>query len=129
MTRNISTIAGREFRSFFDQATAYILVVVFLVANFFFYFRTVFVSAEATLRPMFELMPWLLLFFVPAVTMRSLAEERSRGTLELVLSQPISSLEFLLGKFLGIIGRPVLLGRETNARAIGATTHVGATES
>ena len=104
MMRNVAVIAGREFRSFFDQATAYILVVVFLATNFFFYFRTVFVTAEATLRPMFELMPWLLLFFVPAVTMRSLAEERSRGTLELVLAQPVSTLEFLLGKFLGIMG-------------------------
>jgi ABC-2 type transport system permease protein len=104
MNRNISAVAGREFRSFFDQATAYILLVVFLAANFFFYFRTVFMTAEATLRPMFELMPWLLLFFVPAVTMRSLAEERSRGTLELVLAQPITGVEFLLGKFLGIMG-------------------------
>lgn len=104
MMRNISVIAGREFRSYFDQATAYILVVVFLAANFFFYFRTVFVTAEATLRPMFELMPWLLLFFVPAVTMRSLAEERSRGTLELVLAQPLSTTEFLIGKYLGIMG-------------------------
>ena len=119
MTRNVSAIAGREFRSFFDQATAYILVVVFLVANFFFYFRTVFVTAEATLRPMFELMPWLLLFFVPAVTMRSLAEERSRGTLELVLSQPISSLEFLLGKFLGIMGFMAVALAGTLGAAIG----------
>ncbi len=101
--RNIGTVAGREFRSFFDQATAYILVTVFLAANFFFYFRTVFVTGEATLRPMFELMPWLLLFFVPAVCMRSLAEERSRGTLELVLAQPLSSMEYLLGKFIGIM--------------------------
>lgn len=119
MTRNVAAIAGREFRSYFDQATAYILVVVFLVANFFFYFRTVFVTAEATLRPMFELMPWLLLFFVPAVTMRSLAEERSRGTLELILSQPISSLEFLLGKFLGIMGFMGVTVAGTMGAAIG----------
>ncbi len=119
MISNVSAIAGREFRSFFDQATAYILVVVFLVANFFFYFRTVFVTAEATLRPMFELMPWLLLFFVPAVTMRALAEERSRGTLELVLSQPISSLEFLLGKFLGIMGFMAVALAGTLGAAIG----------
>ncbi len=119
MIGNISAIAGREFRSFFDQATAYILVVVFLVANFFFYFRTVFVTAEATLRPMFELMPWLLLFFVPAVTMRALAEERSRGTLELVLSQPISSLEFLLGKFVGIMGFMAVALAGTLGAAIG----------
>lgn len=119
MTRNVSAIAGREFRSFFDQATAYILVVVFLVANFFFYFRTVFVTAEATLRPMFELMPWLLLFFVPALTMRSLAEERARGTLELVLSQPISSLEFLIGKFFGIMGFMAVALAGTLGAAIG----------
>ena len=119
MNRNVSAIAGREFRSFFDQATAYILVVVFLVANFFFYFRTVFVTAEATLRPMFELMPWLLLFFVPAVTMRALAEERSQGTLELVLAQPISSLEFLLGKFLGIMGFMAVALAGTLGAAIG----------
>ena len=74
--RNVGTIAGREFRSFFDQATAYILLVIFIAVNFFFYFRTVFVTAEATLRPMFELMPWLLLFFVPAVC--SCGHSRSR---------------------------------------------------
>jgi len=119
MTGNVSAIAGREFRSFFDQATAYILVVVFLVANFFFYFRTVFVTAEATLRPMFELMPWLLLFFVPAVTMRSLAEERARGTIELVLSQPISTVEFLLGKFFGIMGFMAVALAGTLGAAIG----------
>lgn len=119
MTKNVSVIAGREFRSFFDQATAYILVVVFLVANFFFFFRTVLVTAEATLRPMFELMPWLLLFFVPAVTMRALAEERSRGTLELVLAQPISSLEFLLGKFLGVMGFMAVALAGTLGAAIG----------
>ncbi|MEE9206869.1 MAG: Gldg family protein [Gemmatimonadota bacterium] len=104
MIKNTLTVAKREFRSFFDQPTAYILLVVFLAINFFFYFRTVFISGEATLRPMFDLLPWLLLFFVPAVTMRSLAEERARGTLELLQAQPIRGLEVLLGKFLGVMG-------------------------
>lgn len=102
--RNVLTVAGREVRGYFDQATAYILLVVFLVTNFYFYFRTVLVSGEASLRPMFELLPWLLLFFVPAVAMRSLAEERSRGTHELVLAQPIRETEYILGKFLGVTG-------------------------
>ena len=127
--RNIMAVAGREFRSFFDQATAYILLVVFLAANFFFYFRTVFLTAEATLRPMFDLMPWLLLFFVPAVCMRSLAEERSRGTLELVRAQPISGVEFLLGKFLGIMGfMAVALGGTLGAAValrLGGTPYFG----
>ncbi|MEN8145225.1 MAG: Gldg family protein [Gemmatimonadota bacterium] len=104
MIRNSLTVAKREFRSFFDQPTAYILLVVFLAINFFFYFRTVFITGEATLRPMFDLLPWLLLFFVPAVTMRSLAEERARGTLELLHAQPIRGIDLLFGKFLGVMG-------------------------
>ena len=100
----VSAVAGREFRGYVDQATAYILVVIFLVANFFFFFRTVLATGEAGLRPMFDLLPWLLLFFVPAVTMRSIAEERASGTIELVLAQPIRDVEYLLGKFLGNLG-------------------------
>jgi len=100
----VAVVAEREFRSFFDQATAYILLVVFLVANFFFFFRAVLSTNEASLRPMFDLMPWLLLFFVPAVTMRSIAEDRASGTIELVLAQPIRDVDYLLGKFLGIMG-------------------------
>ena len=100
----IAVVAGREFRSYFDQATAYILLVVFLVANFFFFFRAVFATNGASLRPMFDLMPWLLLFFVPAVTMRSIAEDRASGTIELVLAQPIRDVDYLLGKFFGIMG-------------------------
>lgn len=103
-SRNVQTIALRELRSYFDQATAYVLLVVFLVTNAFFFFRAVFFTGEATLRPMFDLLPWLLLFFVPAVTMRSLAEERATGTLELVLTQPITEIEFVLGKFFGVLG-------------------------
>ncbi|TFG64717.1 MAG: hypothetical protein E4H28_04915, partial [Gemmatimonadales bacterium] len=102
--RSIFAVAGREFRGYFDQAHAYILLVVFLAANFFFFFRAVLVTAEASLRPMFGMMPWLLLFFVPAITMRSIAEERARGTIELVLAQPIRESEYLLGKYLGISG-------------------------
>ena len=52
--RNVSAIANREFRGYFDQATAYILLVAFLVANFFFFFRTVLATGEASLRPMFS---------------------------------------------------------------------------
>lgn len=100
----IGTVASREFRGYFDQATAYILLVVFLAANFFFFFRSAFSTAEASLRPMFDLMPWLLAFLVPAVTMRAIAEDRASGTIELVLAQPIREIDYLLGKFIGILG-------------------------
>ncbi|MDX1395102.1 MAG: Gldg family protein [Gemmatimonadota bacterium] len=99
----VGTIIRRELRGYFDQATAYILLVVFLGVNFFFFFQSAYELGEASLRPMLGLLPWLLLFFVPAVCMRSLAEERHEGTLELVLAQPIGVSEFLIGKFLGVL--------------------------
>ena len=102
MKARIWSIACRELGSYFNHATAYILLVIFLVINFFFFFRDAFLLNEASLRPMLGLLPWLFLFFIPAVCMRSLAEEREAGTLELVLAQPVEVLEFLIGKFVGV---------------------------
>jgi len=99
--RAIWTLARRELRALFDHPTGYILLVVFLTLNNFLYFRQVFLVGAASLRPMLELLPWLMLFFVPAVTMRALAEDVRSGTVEVVLAQPISEWQFLLGKFLG----------------------------
>ena len=99
--RNIWTIARKELRSYFDHPTAYILLVVFLVITFFFYFRGVFLMNQASVRSMFDLLPWIFLFFIPAVTMGALAEEQRHGTLELVLSQPLREHDLLLGKYLG----------------------------
>lgn len=103
MIGRILTVAKREFAGYFDHATAYILLVIFLGINFYFYYQEAYLLGEASLRPMLSLLPWLLLFFIPAVCMRSFAEERNAGTLELVLAQPIQVVEFLLGKFVGVI--------------------------
>src|SRR6059036_1160389 len=97
----IVTIARRELRALFDHPTAYILLVVFTGVNGFLFFREVDMYGVASLRPMLDLLPWLLLFLVPAVTMRALAEDSRAGTLEVVLAQPITELELLLGKYLG----------------------------
>ncbi len=102
MIGRVWAVARRELSSYFDHATAYILLVVFLGLNFFLFFRDAYLIGEASLRPMMGLLPWFLLFFIPAVCMRTLAEERHGGTLELILAQPVSVLEFLLGKFLGV---------------------------
>ena len=95
------TIARRELKAMFDHPTGYILLVVFLVVNDFLFFRQAYLMHVATLRPMLDLMPWVFLFFVPAVTMRALAEESKSGTLEVVLAQPITEAELLLGKYVG----------------------------
>ena len=94
-------LARREFRSYFDHPTAYVLVVAFLALALFFAFRSLYAGGVATLRGMFSLLPWLLAIFIPAITMRSLAEERRSGTLEWLVAQPITELDVVLGKFLG----------------------------
>ncbi len=101
MIRRIRTVAGREVSSFFDHPTAYILVVAFLGLGLFLTFRTIYAAGIATLRPFFDLLPWLFAIFIPALTMRSLAEERRSGTLEWLLSHPLRETEVIIGKFLG----------------------------
>jgi ABC-type uncharacterized transport system involved in gliding motility auxiliary subunit/ABC-type transport system involved in multi-copper enzyme maturation permease subunit len=102
MTR-IWTVARRELRALFDHPTGYVLLVVFLAANGFLFFRQAYLQGSATLRPMLDFLPVLMLFFVPAVTMRALAEDTRGGQLEVLLSQPITELELLLGKYLGAV--------------------------
>ncbi len=99
----ILTIARRELKALFDNPAGYVLLLVFLVVNAFLYFRAAYLTSSATLRPMLDMLPWLLLFFVPAVAMRTLAEDTRGGQLEVVLSQPITELELLLGKYLGAV--------------------------
>lgn len=95
------TIARRELKALFDSPTAYILLVVFVAANDFLFFREVTMFGVATLRPMLDLLPWVFLFLVPAVTMRAVAEDMRSGVIEVVLAQPITESEFLAGKYLG----------------------------
>ena len=99
--RGIRNVARREMGSFFDQPTAYVLAIAFLVISLFLAFRTLLASGVATLRPLFDLLPVLFAVFVPAVTMRSLAEERRGGTLEWLMAQPLQETEIVVGKFLG----------------------------
>ncbi|HEY8258333.1 MAG TPA: Gldg family protein [Gemmatimonadales bacterium] len=99
----IWTVARRELKALFDLPTGYVLLVAFLAINAFLFFRQAYLSQVASLRPMLDLLPWEFLFFVPAVTMRSLAEDIRGGQLEIVLAQPLSELELLLGKYLSAV--------------------------
>ena len=75
MMRRIWTIARHEVRGYFDQPTAYVLAVAFLGISLFLGFRNMYASNLASMRPLFDLLPMLFAFFVPAATMRTLAEE------------------------------------------------------
>ncbi len=98
MIRRVLTLAKKELKGYFDSPTAYVLLTIWLALVSYFFFRAAYLIGEASLRPLFELLPWLLLFFIPAVTMRSLAGEKGEGTLEILLSHPISELEVVVGK-------------------------------
>lgn len=100
--RNILTIAGKEFRSYFNSMIAYIFMVVFLILTslLFFELQKFFVIGQATLRDYFGLVPIVMLFFVPAISMRMWAEERKMGTLETLMTLPLRDWEVVIGKFL-----------------------------
>ena len=101
IARQILLVTRRELRGFFDQPTAYVLAVAFLGLSLYLSFRSLYAMSAATLRPFFDLLPWLLVVFIPAATMRSLAEERRGRTLEWLIAQPLSEAEVVAGKFLG----------------------------
>ena len=101
MSARVWTVAKQELRGYFDQPTAYVLAVAFLAISLFLLFRSMYAAGVASLRPLFDLLPILFAVFIPAATMRSLAEERRGGTLEWLLAQPLTETEVVLGKFLG----------------------------
>ena len=97
---NVIPIFRREIRSYFNSAVAYVVIVVFLAILGWFFTSNLFLANIASLRVVFELVPLMFLFFVPAVTMRLLAEEKKSGTLELLTTKPVRDVEIVLGKFL-----------------------------
>src|SRR3954466_13261953 len=100
---NIKTITKRELAAYFSAPLAYVFIVIFLLLCGFFTFFVggFFERGEASLAmPFFEWHPWFYLFLVPAVGMRLWAEERRVGTIELLLTMPITAWQAIVGKFL-----------------------------
>jgi ABC-2 type transport system permease protein len=97
---NILPIYRREIRSYFNSPVAYVVIVVFLAIVGWFFSSNVFLMNIASLRILFDIVPLVFLFFVPAITMRLLAEEKKTGTLELLTTRPVRDVEIVLGKFL-----------------------------
>jgi ABC-2 type transport system permease protein len=97
---NVGTIFKKEVRSYFNSAVAYVVIVVFLAIVGWLYTSSMFLVNVASLRLMFEWIPLVFLFVVPAVTMRLLAEEKKAGTIELLTTKPLHDWEIVAGKFL-----------------------------
>jgi ABC-2 type transport system permease protein len=100
--RNTWVIAKREFKAYFATplATVFLTIFVALTGAFAFYVGGFFERGQADLSSFFSYHPWLYLILVPAVAMRLWAEERKSGTIELLMTLPISPWEAILGKFL-----------------------------
>jgi len=98
--QNITAIFKKEFKTFFLSPIAYVFITVYLITTTFLFFQGFFLINQADMRGYFDLLPWVFLFFIPAITMRSWAEEKKVKTLELLLTWPVSDFEVVMGKFL-----------------------------
>lgn len=93
-------ILKRELRTFFVSPIAYIVTVIFLIVSGWFFFSPFFLIGRADLRDFFSLLPIILVFFVPAITMRLFSEEFSAGSFEIISTLPVRSIEILASKYL-----------------------------
>lgn len=99
-------IAKRELSVFFDSLIAYIIIVAFLGFTGFFtwlYGSNIFFIGQASLETFFSIAYWTLFFFIPAITMRMLAEEKRSGTIDLLLTKPVTDWQIVMGKFTSTI--------------------------
>ncbi len=104
--RPIWIIAKKELAGFFDSLIAYIILVLFLGFSGFFtwlYGSDIFLVGQASLQVFFSISYWTLFFFIPAITMKMLAEEKRSGTIELLLTKAVSEQQVVIGKFLACL--------------------------
>lgn len=96
----ILAIYRRELAAYFNSAIAYMFLTAFLLLAGWFFFSSFFVAGQADIRGLLELLPLMFIFFVPALTMRLISEEKRSGTLELLVTYPVHDHEVIAGKFL-----------------------------
>ncbi|MBK0368367.1 gliding motility-associated ABC transporter permease subunit GldF [Flavobacterium agrisoli] len=102
----MKSIILREIKSFFGSPIGYLVIGLFLISNglFLWVFEgdyNILNSGFADLNPFFTLAPWILIFLIPAVTMRSFSDEKKQGTIELLLTKPLPTWQIAYGKFFG----------------------------
>jgi ABC-2 type transport system permease protein len=97
--KTIYILFKKELMSYFNSPIAYVFIGVFLVAGNWLFFNVFFLAANASMRNYFALLPWIFLFLSPAITMRLWAEEKKSGTIELLLTLPVTDWQVVLAKF------------------------------
>ena len=97
--KTIYILFKKELMSYFNSPIAYIFIGVFLVVSNWLFFNYFFFIAQASMRSYFSLLPWIFLFIAPAITMRLWAEEKKSGTIEFLLTLPVTDWQVVLAKF------------------------------
>ena len=106
--RNLKAIYIKEMRSYFNSPMAYIFLVIFTVINGYFFTRTFFLFNQSDMRSLFNIIPLVYIFFIPAVTMSLIARENNLGTMEVISTLPLKDMDFVLGKFLAALSLIVI---------------------
>jgi ABC-2 type transport system permease protein len=101
--RGVRIIFSREAGAYFDSSIAYVYASVFLLLSCGIFMNGFFLESVLEMGEYFRVLPFLLALFIPAITMRSWAEERSQGTFELIMTLPVRSGEVVLGKYLAAL--------------------------
>ena len=103
MLTNINIIFKKELKSYFNSPMAYIFLVVFAIVTGYFFTNTFFLFNQSNMRALFNIVPLVYLFFIPAITMGLIAREKNIGTMEVISTLPIKDVEFVVGKFLSAL--------------------------
>ena len=99
--RTIYVLTKKELMTYFNSPIAYIFIGAFLIIGNWLFFNSFFLVGQATMRAYFSLLPWMFLFLSPAITMRVWAEEKKTGTIEFLLTLPVTDWQVVIAKFLG----------------------------
>jgi ABC-2 type transport system permease protein len=97
---NVLPIFKKELRAYFTSPVAYVVITVFLLICGWFFSTSLFVVGQASLRNVFQIVPFVYTIFIPAITMRLIAEEKKAGTFELLTTMPVTDFEIIAGKYL-----------------------------
>ncbi len=97
------TLIKKEISYYLNNPVGYIIVALFGVFANFLFVKDIFLNGSASMKPFFGLLPWLFMVFVPAITMRSLSEEKRVNTIETLLSFPISEAQIVIAKFISLV--------------------------
>lgn len=99
--KTVYALTKKELLTYFNSPIAYIFIGVFLVAGNWLFFKWFFLIGQASMRNYFSLLPWIFLFLAPALTMRLWAEEKRSGSIEFLLTLPVTDWQVVLSKFFG----------------------------